>query len=89
MFICYEPGTYFFTFNALSTNNGFFRVVLLKNNEEIVSAWGQGSYGSASNSAILDLNQNDSVYLQVAQGEIHEAANSNSAYTTFSGYKIY
>ena len=42
---------------------------MVRNNQEVVSAWGDtNGYQSASNSAILALNQGDRVYLVLQEG---------------------
>lgn len=48
----------------------FVRLSLVKNNLEVVSAWGDtNGYQSGSNTAILALNQGDRVYLVLQEGK--------------------
>ncbi len=63
---------------------------LVKNNQEVVSAWGDANgYQMASNSAILTLNQGDRVYIVLQEGNLHETNNNvGRGYTTFSGFRI-
>ena len=61
----------------------------MKNGNEIVSTWGeQTGYHAGSNSAILQLDKNDRVYLNIQEGLIHESSSRNRGYTTFSGFRI-
>lgn len=47
------------------------RLSLIRNNQEIVSAWGDtNGYQTAANSVILTLNQGDRVYLVLQEGEL-------------------
>ncbi len=63
----------------------------MKNSDEIVVGWGeQVGYQSASNSAILNLEKNDRVYLNIREGEIYETAKvGHHGYTSFSGFRVY
>ncbi|KAK7085257.1 hypothetical protein SK128_001118 [Halocaridina rubra] len=81
-------GVYFFTFHAVSTQQGDFTVALMKNGEYQVTAYGtKDDYQQGSNSALLVLNKGDSVYLELQQGEIYEHP-FNEAYTTFTGFLV-
>lgn len=61
----------------------------MKNNEEIVSTWGeQSGYHAGSNSVILNLQKGDRVYLNIQEGAIHESRVPSRGYTTFSGFRI-
>lgn len=61
----------------------------MKNNDEVVSAWGDGrGYHAGSNSIILNLMKNDRVYLNIQEGMIHDSKSTNKGYTTFSGFRI-
>ncbi|KAK4023259.1 putative Complement C1q tumor necrosis factor-related protein 2 [Daphnia magna] len=88
-FVCYYPGLYFFTFHGLSSQTRQFKLSLVKNNQEVISAWGDtNGYQSGSNTAILALNQGDRVYLVLQEGNLHETNNGGRGYTTFSGFRI-
>ncbi len=66
-----------------------FRVSLVKNGNEIVSILGDKNGNHAgSNSAILKLDKNDIVYLNILDGVIHESPASGKAYTSFSGFRL-
>lgn len=60
----------------------------MKNNDEVVYAWGERVYQAGSNSAILTLEKNDRVYLSVQEGNIHETKKSGKGYTSFSGFRL-
>ena len=66
------------------------RLSLVRNNQEVVSAWGdQSGYQTGGSSAILVLTQGDRVYLILQEGSLHEGNNpSRAGYTTFSGFRI-
>jgi C1q domain len=58
------------SFEIVITTIHFFRLSLVKNNLEVVSAWGDtNGYQSGSNTAILALNQGDRVYLVLQEGK--------------------
>lgn len=62
----------------------------MKNNEEIISAVGDRvSATSASASAVLNLNKNDRVYLNIQDGSIYESKHDSRSYTGFSGFRVY
>ncbi|XP_046639591.1 complement C1q tumor necrosis factor-related protein 4-like [Daphnia pulicaria] len=89
-FICFYPGSYFFTFTAISDSGSHFKAALMKNSDEVVVAWGERvGYQSASNSVILNLDKNDRVYLNIKEGEIYETSKTGRGYTSFSGFRIY
>ncbi|XP_065580545.1 complement C1q-like protein 3 isoform X2 [Artemia franciscana] len=88
-FVCYYPGLYFFTFSALSPIGRQFKLSLVKNNQDILSAWGDSAgYQTGSNTAILYLQQNDRVSLVLQEGSIHESTVFGRGYTSFSGFRI-
>ncbi|XP_046638735.1 complement C1q tumor necrosis factor-related protein 4-like [Daphnia pulicaria] len=90
-FTCFYPGSYFFTFTAISASGHHFKTALMKNSDEVVVGWGeQVGYQSASNSAILNLEKNDRVYLNIREGEIYETSKvGRHGYTSFSGFRVY
>ncbi|XP_038079381.1 complement C1q tumor necrosis factor-related protein 3-like [Patiria miniata] len=84
-------GAYMFLVNvhmASTTNSPY--VKLMHNNEMLLSVHdydASDAYDSASNSLIIQMEQDDRVWLQLDQGnEVH--SNSNR-YTTFSGYMLF
>lgn len=87
-FIVPCAGVYFFTFHAISIEDGDFTLALMKNQDYQVTAYGSNaSYQQGSNSALLILSQGDRVYLELQQGSLYEHP-YNEAYTTFSGFLI-
>ncbi|XP_022105895.1 complement C1q tumor necrosis factor-related protein 2-like [Acanthaster planci] len=88
-FTCNVPGTYVFMFSVLKhSSSSYIRVHLKKNNEFIVSGHGNdsGKYEQVSGSAVLVLQQGDTVYLTM-----HGKAHSGSVYhyTSFNGFLLY
>ncbi|KAK3851851.1 hypothetical protein Pcinc_041531 [Petrolisthes cinctipes] len=82
------PGSYYFSFHAVSSQSGDFTLQLYKNGQYQVTAYGSSrDFQQASNSAILFLQQGDLVHLQLEQGTIYEHP-GNEAYTSFSGYLV-
>ncbi|KAK7071297.1 hypothetical protein SK128_014608 [Halocaridina rubra] len=87
-FVATFPGLFFFAFSVVSEQNSHFRVSLVRNGVDVISAFGDVSgYQMGSQSVVLNLSTGDRVYLQLQEGVIHEA-NSSRAYTSFTGYKI-
>ncbi|KAI8500948.1 positive regulation of adiponectin secretion [Branchiostoma belcheri] len=93
-FVAEVGGVYFFTFTGMTRNvarkNYFLR--LMKNGEKMVGLYesngSQAHYQSSSNSAILQLQPGDEVYVLLGSGSysLHSGANR---YLTFSGYLIH
>src|SRR5438105_11040472 len=83
-----RPGTYFFTFTAISPEGSDLRISLRSNGVPVVTIYSGGStsYNSASGSGLLSLEEGDLVYLYVEKGELYESNRVNRAYTTFSGF---
>ncbi|XP_042230029.1 complement C1q-like protein 4 [Homarus americanus] len=87
-FIAPCPGTYFFTFHAQSSETQDFTLALMKNGVYQVTAYGsKNGYQQGSNSALLQLETGDEVYLYLQQGELYEHPHDES-YTTFSGHLV-
>ena len=89
-----QTGVYLLTFSfSISNINDHTEVRLLVNNREIVDAVGQvtGSYQrlSSSNTAILKLNQGESVWLESIINDSEVISGPNYRRTTFSGFLIY
>ncbi|XP_066978790.1 complement C1q tumor necrosis factor-related protein 3-like [Macrobrachium rosenbergii] len=81
-------GAYFFTFHAVSPENGDFTLALMKGPDYQVTAYGsKGAYEQGSNSAVLFLNKGETVHLELQQGSLYEHP-FNEAYTTFTGFLI-
>ncbi|XP_050694781.1 caprin-2-like [Eriocheir sinensis] len=81
-------GAYFFTFHALSRNQGDFTLALMKEDNYQVTAYGSSfDYQQGSNSALLFLNAGERVYLELQDGSLYEHP-YEEAYTTFSGFLV-
>ncbi|XP_066975340.1 cerebellin-3-like [Macrobrachium rosenbergii] len=88
-FVATTAGLFFFTFSAVSDRYSHFRVSLKKNEQDVVSAFGDASgYQMGSQSALVSLSPGDRVYLQLQEGQLREAAASSRAYTSFTGFRI-
>ncbi len=90
VFMCSEPGIYYFTFNALSHQDSDLRISLRTNRIPVVTAFSgsKTSYNMATGTAILQLEVDDIVYCFVEEGDFYESRQVNRAYTAFSGFKI-
>ncbi|XP_054155428.1 complement C1q tumor necrosis factor-related protein 2-like [Oppia nitens] len=90
VFMCTEPGLYFFTFQILSEKDSDLRVSLRTNRIPTVTAFSgsKTSYNMASGTAILELEVDDIVYLFIEEGDFYESRQVNRAYTSFTGYRI-
>ena len=85
---CAINGTYFFTFSI--GHNRDTLVVLLKNGKKVVGVHGDAGNKlrqSYTNSAILDLEVGDEVWLQVKQR--HAVSGTNDRFTSFTGFLLY
>lgn len=89
-FKCKRAGIYFFTFTAVSVEGSDIRISLRSNGVPVVTIYSGGStsYNSASGSGLIQLEDNDLVYLFIEKGEIYESNKVNRAFTTFSGFQI-
>lgn len=87
-FLAPSSGVYFFTFAAMSDRYTNFRVSLIHNGAEVVSAYGDADgYQMGSQSAVIRLNAGDRVYLQLQEGRLYDVSSSR-AYNSFSGFKV-
>ncbi|XP_045114917.1 caprin-2-like [Portunus trituberculatus] len=81
-------GAYFFTFHALSRNQGDFTLALMKEGKYQVTAYGSTfDYQQGSNSALIFLNAGERVHLELQDGSLYEHP-YDEAYTTFSGFLV-
>ncbi|XP_035694525.1 complement C1q and tumor necrosis factor-related protein 9-like [Branchiostoma floridae] len=91
-FVATVGGVYFFTFTGMtprSTSNYYVR--LMKNGARMVSLYasngGNPNHQSSSNSAILQLQPGDEVWVQLHKG--HSLFSDGSRYLTFSGFLVH
>jgi len=89
-FECHYPGTYVFSWSAVSPSNSETRVSLYENGRETGHhVWADRSgYQSASETAILTLSRGARVELRLTEGRLYEPSNSGRGYNTFSGFKL-
>jgi len=89
-FVCRQPGLYFFTFSVQSSSSKDFRLSLRHNNKPVVMSWGSaGEHQTKSNTAILRLNPNDRVYLQLEEKNSFETGEyRRNGHVSFNGFKI-
>ncbi|XP_067860271.1 complement C1q tumor necrosis factor-related protein 1 isoform X2 [Heptranchias perlo] len=91
-FYCYIPGIYHFSLNVHTWNQKETYMHIMKNDEEIVILYAQPSDRSImqSQSIMIDLKQNDEVWIRLYKGERENAIFSDGfdTYITFNGYLI-
>jgi len=89
-FDCYYPGTYVFTWTAVSPRDSETRLSLFESGRETGHhLWSdRNGYQSASQTAVLNLNRNARVELRLTEGRSYEPSNTGRGYTTFSGFKL-
>jgi hypothetical protein len=89
-FECYHPGTYVFSWSAVSPTELETRISLFKNGQETGHhSWAdRNGYQSASQMAVLNLIRGDRVELRLTEGRLYEPSSSRRGYNTFSGFKL-
>ncbi|KAJ1128962.1 hypothetical protein NDU88_007333 [Pleurodeles waltl] len=91
-FYCYVPGIYFFNVNVHTWNQKETYLHVMRNEEEIVILYAQPSDRSImqSQSLMLELKENDEVWVRLFKGERENAIFSDDfdTYITFNGYLI-
>ena len=89
-FECYHPGTYVFSWSAVSPTELETRLSLFKNGQETGHhSWAdRNGYQSASQMAVLNLIRGDRVELRLTEGRLYEPSSSRRGYNTFSGFKL-
>jgi len=89
-FECYYPGTYVFSWSAVSPSNSETRLSLYENGRETGHhVWAdRNGYQSASETAVLNLKRGAKVELRLTEGQLYEPSNSGRGYNTFSGFKL-
>ena len=89
-FACYHPGTYVFSWSAVSPTELETRISLFKNGQETGHhSWAdRNGYQSASQMSVLNLIRGDRVELRLTEGRLYEPYSSRRGYNTFSGFKL-
>uniref|UniRef100_W5MZD8 C1q and TNF related 6 n=1 Tax=Lepisosteus oculatus TaxID=7918 RepID=W5MZD8_LEPOC len=91
-FYCYVPGVYFFSVNVHTWNFKETYLHVMQNDQEKVILYAQPSERSImqSQSLLLELEQNDEVWVRLFKRERENAVYSDDVdvYITFSGYLI-
>ncbi|XP_069511318.1 complement C1q tumor necrosis factor-related protein 1 [Ambystoma mexicanum] len=91
-FYCYVPGIYFFNVNVHTWNQKETYMHVMRNEEEVVILYAQPSDRSImqSQSLMLQLKENDEVWVRLFKGERENAIFSDDfdTYITFNGYLI-
>lgn len=84
-----SPGTYKFSFSAVSPEGVDLRISLRSNGIPVITGYSGGnSFETASGNMILTLEEGDIVYLFVEKGDIFESNKVNRAFTSFCGHQI-
>ncbi|XP_066292728.1 uncharacterized protein [Branchiostoma lanceolatum] len=92
-FVAAVGGVFFFMFTGMTPNvaNTNYYIHLMKNAEKMVRLYegngGQAHYQSSSNSAILQLQPGDEVWVELHSG--HSLYSDSGRYLTFSGFLIH
>eukprot|EP00058_Branchiostoma_floridae_P008292 XP_002593780.1 hypothetical protein BRAFLDRAFT_104352 [Branchiostoma floridae] len=91
VFNCQHPGVYQFSFSALSLTDRSAFVKLMKNRQLQLAMWaGQGSFhGSGSNTAVLELEQGDQVWLAIGRPDLYAIHSNSNRYVSFTGVLLY
>ncbi|KAM4664980.1 complement C1q tumor necrosis factor-related protein 1 isoform 2-T2 [Discoglossus pictus] len=91
-FFCYIPGIYYFNLNIHTWNQKETYMHVMKNQQEMVILYAQPSDRSImqSQSLMLDLQEQDEVWVRLFKGERENAVFSDDidTYVTFNGYLI-
>ncbi|XP_074870630.1 complement C1q tumor necrosis factor-related protein 1 [Carettochelys insculpta] len=91
-FYCYVPGVYYFALNVHTWNQKETYLHIVKNGAEVVILYAQLSDRSImqSQSLMLELQEQDEVWVRLFKGERENAVFSDEldTYVTFSGYLI-
>uniref|UniRef100_H3B965 C1q and TNF related 1 n=1 Tax=Latimeria chalumnae TaxID=7897 RepID=H3B965_LATCH len=91
-FYCYIPGIYYFNLNVHTWNQKETYLHVMKNEQEMVILYTQPSDRSImqSQSLMLELQENDTVWVRLYKGERENAIFSDDydIYVTFNGYLI-
>ena len=84
-----NSGTYQFSWSALSPDREHLKLVLRRNLQEVAASWGaRDGYQTASGTTVLTLRRGDRVSLWVEEGSVYEPRQTQTGYTTFSGYRL-
>ncbi|XP_045691888.1 complement C1q tumor necrosis factor-related protein 1 isoform X2 [Phyllostomus hastatus] len=91
-FYCYVPGIYFFSLNVHTWNQKETYLHVMRNEQEVVILYAQVSDRSImqSQSLMLELREQDEVWVRLFKGERENAVFSDEfdTYITFSGYLV-
>ncbi len=91
VFTCTSPGLYVFSFTIITQD---YPIINLCKNQEILATVfrtfdGAGYYDTVGNQAVVQLDQNDQVFLMFLGYDMQEVyGDPYYKYTTFSGYQI-
>ncbi|XP_077997721.1 uncharacterized protein LOC144450854 [Glandiceps talaboti] len=90
-FTCPVSGMYYFMISALRDNSYNLHVCLIKNTTKLPCIYAHNSsgrsYGAASNSVIIDVDQGDEIWVRLGGG--YAVYSNHNEYTTFTGYLLY
>ncbi|XP_066267604.1 complement C1q tumor necrosis factor-related protein 4-like [Branchiostoma lanceolatum] len=92
VFNCQHPGVYQFSFSALAKLENSAFVKLMKNGDFQLAMWAPGipgNYGSGSNTAVLELEQGDRVWLAIGSPDRYAIHSNSNRYISFTGVLLY
>ncbi|CAM1314614.1 Uncharacterised protein g6605 [Pycnogonum litorale] len=81
-------GMFFFSFQVVSTKEKYLRVSLRIDGKPQIWATAQRGYNQAGNSAVVQLNKGQVVYLYIEDGAVYEPSTSYRGYNTFTGHRL-
>ncbi|CAH1244686.1 C1QTNF4 [Branchiostoma lanceolatum] len=92
VFNCQHPGVYLFSFSSLAKLELSATVKLMKNGELQLAMWAPGipgNSGSGSNTAVLELEQGDRVWLVIGTPNRRAIHSNTNRYVSFTGVLLY
>ncbi|XP_078614004.1 complement C1q tumor necrosis factor-related protein 4-like [Branchiostoma floridae x Branchiostoma japonicum] len=91
VFNCQHPGVYQFSFSALSLTDRSAFVKLMKNGQFQLAMWAghSSNYGSGANTAVLELEQGDRVWLAIGEPNRYAIHSNTNRFISFTGVLLY
>jgi len=90
VFTCQVPGVYYFSYN-MHVNGANALVALYRNDDPVMftyDEYNKGFLDQMSGSAVLQLNENDTVYMKIPDDEANGVFAADNVHCSFSGFLI-